>query len=412
MRKMPATYSAHQWLVLVLLALAIGAAGCGDDEKPARSADGTLAVYSSIPSGGALAREGAAVAAGQRFALEDAGGKAGGRRVRLEQLDSKGSPEDPWDPAAIEENAIKAGDDPAAVAYLGEVGLGGSAISVPVTNADRLLQVSPGDTLPSLTQPDPGGGGEIPARYYPEGDRTFVRLVPHGGVEAQVLVDWASELGAGPLAIVRDQRVHGTELASWVLDGATRRGMPAEVERAGEGADDYVDLAKDVAERRPKAVVLTMPAGEDADKVVLALRAALPAVPILASSAVIAHPPVGVDYIDPHFPAQEYGARARRLLTRLDRQPNVAVGPEALYGYESMRLVLDAIDRARPSGAGDREEVLQAVAGLRRVNGAFGPYSLVPGGDVATTSLATYRATAAAPRFLGLRSAEPGPSAP
>jgi ABC-type branched-subunit amino acid transport system substrate-binding protein len=412
MRKMPATYSAHQRLVLVLLALAVGAAGCGDDEEPARSGDSTLAVYSSIPSGGALGREGAAVAAGQRLALKDADGRAGGRRVRLVQLDSAGSPEDPWDPAAIEENANKAADDPAAVAYLGEVGLGGSAVSVPVTNAHGLLQVSPGDTLPSLTQADPGGGGEIPARYYPKGNRTFVRLVPHGGLEARVLVDWARERGAGPLAIVRDQRVHGSELASWVLDEAMRRRMPAEIERASEGADDYEDLARDVAERRPKAVVLTMPAGEDADRAVRALRAALPATPILAASSVTAYPPVGVEYLDPHLPEREYAAPSRRILARLARAPNGAFGTEALYGYESMRLVLDVIDRTRPNGANGREAVLRAVAGLRRVNGAFGPYSLVPGGDVATSTFASYRATPAAPGLLGLRSADAGPPPP
>ncbi|HEX8744803.1 MAG TPA: ABC transporter substrate-binding protein [Thermoleophilaceae bacterium] len=407
---MPATYSARS--ALVLLALALVAAGCGDDDGPARTADGALAVYSSVPRQGVLAREGAAVAAGQRLALEDAGQRAGGRRIRLVELDSAEDADEPWDPAAIESNANRAGDDPAAVAYLGELGLGGSAVSVPVTNAAGLAQVSPGDPLPSLTQPDPGGGGEIPARYYPDGERSFLRLVPHGGVEAKVLVDWAREQGAGTLAIVRDQRVLGQELASWALYEAQRAKLPVEVERARAGADDYEDLAEDVAERRPKVVILTMPAGEDADSVVAELRETLPAVPILATSAVAADPPPGVDFIDPHLPPQEYGPATARVLKRLGRSSGDPFAVAALYGYESMRLVLGAIGRARPRGDADRAAVLRELLGVRRAEGIFGTYSLVPGGDVATAAFASYRASAGARRPLRLRSAEGGPAAP
>jgi hypothetical protein len=71
-----------------------------------------------------------------------------------------------------------------------------------------------------------------------------------------------------------------------------------------------------------------------------------------------------------------------------------------------MRLTLDAIARARPRGADDREAVVSAALAARRVNGAFGPYSIVPGGDVATSVFGAYRATAAVPRPLGVRSAE------
>jgi branched-chain amino acid transport system substrate-binding protein len=410
MRKMPGTYPARWSIAVLVLALAAGVAGCGEDDPEPR-ADGSLAVYSSVPRKGVLARQGEAVAAGQKLALEDAGERAGGRRVRLVQLDSAGDGDDPWDPAEIESNANDAVDDPAAVAYLGETSLGGSAVSVPVTNADGLLQVSSGDSLPSLTQPDPGGGGEIPARYYPEKDRTFLRLVPHGGLEAKVLVDWARERGAGAVVIVRDQRVHGSELASWALYEAQRAKLPVEVERALDDAD-YEDLAEDVVKDRPKAVILTMPAGEGADRMVAALRAVLPSTPILASASVSADPPDGVEFIDPHLPPQEYGETTSRVLKRLGRHAGDPYALDALYGYESMRLVLDAIERAKPKGDDARAAVLRAALGARRVDGVFGTYSLVPGGDVATTAFGSFRATATARRPLKLRSAEVDPETP
>jgi branched-chain amino acid transport system substrate-binding protein len=405
MRTTPATYPAAATL-LVLLVLTI--AGCGSGDDPARPADGALTVYSSLPQRGVLAEEGRAAAAGQRLALEDAGRRAGDRRVRLVQLDSAGDGDAPWDPAAIESNAKRAVDDPTAIAYLGELALGGSAVSVPVTNSERLLQVSPADGLPSLTQPAPGGGGEGPARYYPEGARTFLRIVPHGGLEASVLVDWARERGARSLAIVRDEGPFGQELTSWILDVAQRLRVPVEAERVPQDEDDYADLAADVAEERPGAVLVAMEAGEDATGVAAALRRALPSVPLLGTSGLAGGAPSGLDFVSPYLPADEYGGGARKLLDRLERTPGVA----ALYGYESMRLVLDAIGRARPGAEGAREAVTRAALGARRVNGAFGPYAVVPGGDVSTSVFGAYRAGAgpgARPRPLGVRSAETAP---
>ncbi|MEA2473621.1 MAG: branched-chain amino acid transport system substrate-binding protein [Thermoleophilaceae bacterium] len=385
-------------MALALVALALPAAGCGADRKTAPGAPGTIAVYSSIPSKGVLAGEGRAIAAGQHAALRDAGARAGGRRVRLVELDSAGDAKQPWDPGLIESNARRASDDPTAMAYLGEVGLGGSAVSVPVTNAKGLLQVSPGDGLPSLTQPEPGGGAQVPARYYPSGKRTFIRLVPQGGLEGRRLVDWARRRGARSVAVVRDQGVYGAELSSWLLDAAKRERIPVQAGRARPGAD-YQGLARDMIGRHPGAVILAMEAGEDADRVVAALRQALPSVPVLATSGVAGHPPAGVDYLSAFRRPSDYSPAAQRLLRRIG-----PFGVEALYGYEAMRLVLDSIARVRPHGPADRPKVVAAATGLRRVRGAFGPYSLAPGGDVAGAVFGSYRSSgAAAPRPLGDR---------
>ena len=398
MRKMVATYPARWLASLALLALV---SGCGSEGEPEAPRDGALTVYSSLPRTGIQARQAAAVAAGQRAALRDAGGRAGGREVRLVELDSAGGEDNPWDPDAIEANAKRAVDDDSAVAYLGELDLGGSAVSVPVTNADGLLQVTPGDGLPSLTVADPGGGGEGPVRYYPEGNRTFVRVIPHAGLQAQVLVTWARERGARSIAIVRDDGVFGRELANWTLEMATRARLPAEAERIRPDADDYEDVALEVAERRPGAVIYTGQAGPDTDLAVAALRRALPSTPLLATSAVSSGPPDGVDFVDPRLPAAEYGARARRVLRRLGRDPG------ALYGYQAMRLVLDAIERG-----GDRAAVLRAAAGPRRVDELLPPYFLGPGGDVATAVFGAYRSAAGRVSALGVRSAETGRRAP
>ena len=404
MRKMTATYPARWLACLALLLAAAGASACGSDDDPAPPRDGALTIYTSLPRTGIQAGQAQSAAAGARLALEDAKGRAGERRVRLVELDSAGGEDDPWDPDAIEANANRAVDDDSAVAYVGELDLGGSAVSVPVTNGDGLLQVSPGDGLPSLTVADPGGGGESPARYYPEGTRSFIRLVPHAGLQAKALVDWARERGAKSIGIVRDEGVFGREVSLWALEMARRAGMAAEIERIRSDADDYEDVARDVAERRPGAVIVTAPAGLDSDRLVVALRRALPGAPLLGTSAVASRPPAGIDFVDPHLPIATYGGEARRVARRLRAKGLTTVRPEALYGYEAVRFVLDAVERAG-SGAG-RADVLRAARGPRRVDGVLPPYFVGPLGDVATSTLGSYRSSAGRVIPLGVRSAE------
>src|SRR5690349_14637381 len=114
---------------LVPAVLAVCVAGCGGS-APAKPPGGTLNVYLSLPKPG----------------------------------------DETWDPSTVEANAKRAAADPDAIAYIGELDEGASAISVPVTNDAGILQVSPFDGLTSLTRDEPGTPlTNGPARYYPSG---------------------------------------------------------------------------------------------------------------------------------------------------------------------------------------------------------------------------------------------------
>src|SRR4051794_24380141 len=154
---------------------------------------------------GVAARAGRAAAAGQLRALADARGRAGRYRLRLVMLDSARPAAGPWDPGQLSANAGRAARDKSAIAYLGELDYGGSAVSVPITNAAGLLEVSPGDGLASLTRTPPGQlqrGG--PARYYPTPPRSFLRLVPDDVRAAHALLDLADVARARRIALITD----------------------------------------------------------------------------------------------------------------------------------------------------------------------------------------------------------------
>src|SRR5918992_4983709 len=212
-------------IALALLALAMS--GClGGEERSTRIEGDTVTVYSSLPWHGVSAAAARAPAAGQRLALEEAGGSAGDLDVRLVQLDSAEPGERLWDPDVVSMNAQEAADDPRAIAYIGELDYGASAVSVPVTNDAGLLQVSPGDGLTSLTRRVPGRAGRgAPERYYNVGPRSFLRLTPTDLREADVLVARLTRLGAGRVALVSGEGVYADEMVSQIAQRARAAGI-------------------------------------------------------------------------------------------------------------------------------------------------------------------------------------------
>jgi branched-chain amino acid transport system substrate-binding protein len=98
--------------------------------------------------------------------------------------------------------------------------------------------------------------------------------------------------------------------------------------------------------------------------------------------------PASVDALGPIPPKSELPVEGRRLLARLRETEGAEVArPEALYGYEAMRLVLDAIRVAGP----DRARVIEEALRIReRRHTPLGPYRVRATGEVETSSFAMY----------------------
>ena len=371
--------------------------GClGERDERSRIAGGTLTVYASLPRHGVSAPAAAAVAAGERLALRDAGGRAGGRRIRLVTLDASTAGERVWQPDRVSENAERAADDDTTIAYLGELDYGASAVSVPITNEAGILQVSPGDGLTSLTRRPPGRPRAGPERYYPSGERTFLRLVPSDLSQAETLLAQARAAGVTRLAILYDQEIYGRELAAQIAARARRDGPdPVASEEYRGAVDEIPDIVRSLAAERPNGVVYAGVAGPGSGRMLATIDAHLPGAPVYATAGLLARDPRrpvpaaprGVTAYSPIRPAATLPAAGRRTLRRLRTTygPSAA-RPEALYGYEAMRLVLEAVRRAGP----DREGVVAAARDLRVRHAAFGAYRVRATGDVEAGGFALY----------------------
>jgi branched-chain amino acid transport system substrate-binding protein len=381
---------------LVLLALALG--GClGGEERSTRIQGDRVTVYSSLPRHGVSAAAARATAAGQRLALEDAGGRAGELDVRLVELNSAEPGERLWDPDVVSMNAKEAADDPRAIAYIGELDYGASAVSVPITNEAGVLQVSPLDGLTSLTRTPLGRPRAGPERYYPEDERSFVRLVPADELVAETLMSRVRETGADSAAVLYDGEIHSRELGG-ILQALSRRDGPEPVEtKEYRGrVDEIPDVVRDIAEDRPDVLLYAGIAGPGTGRILAQVDHALPGVPVYSTYGMLARDPevpipaapASVNTLGPIPPESELPAEGRRLLTRLRETdgPDVA-RPEALYGYEAMRLVLDAIRRA---GADRARVIAEALRIRERRHSPLGPYRVRATGEVETSSFALY----------------------
>ena len=360
------------------LAAAAVAAGCGGGEKNTRVSGGTLTVYASTPAHGTSAAAGAAALAGARRALRDAGGRAAGRRVRIVELSSTRPGDKAWDPGTVEAGAERAADDPTTIAYLGELNLGGSAVSLPVTNRAGLLQVSPADGLTSLTTRPPGRPRAGPERYYPEERRSFVRLVP---TDLKVADAMLTELprASRRIAVVHTEGFAERELTGMLAVRLRRAGRPPLlVEPDREDPDERRGLVEDLVSKRPGAILLAAAETTAARALLSELATRLPEVPVVAGPPLAARRKRGVasprtTAITGVLPPRAQPVSGRRLLRSLGNTE-----PEALYGYDAMSLTLDAIEAGGP----DRRKVVAAALRPRRRTGVTGRYAVRRDGTV------------------------------
>jgi branched-chain amino acid transport system substrate-binding protein len=378
-----------------LVAVAIATAGCGGDGdgdgSPAHAEGKTLSVYVSVPRHGRDAGAGAAALAGARAALRDAGGRAGGKPVRIVPVSTTRAGDEGWDPGTVEAGADRAADDPSTIAYVGEVDQGASALSLPVTNRMGILQVSPTDSLASLTRRPPAKPRAGPERYYPDGRRSFLRLVPNDLEVAAALLDLTE--GRRRVAVVSGPGIAARELASTVAKGLVQRGpSPLDQVALRDDSGAIADAVADLARERPDAIVLTGSEERAAAEFLAGLARRIPTVPVLTDGGIASLGPGGATppdtrAVSPVLPTGAQPPSGRRVLRTLARQARASVQPEALYGYTAMETVLEAI----AAGGSHRAAVARVARATGPRRTPLGTVDVRRSGDAGRPALALVR---------------------
>ena len=344
---------------------------------PGTASGQTLTVYSSLPLSGPSRVSTQAVNAGARQALREAGGQAGGRSVRLVTLNDATRRAGSWTPEREAQNARRAARDDSTIAYIGAFNSGASSVSIPILNEAGVPQVSPSNTYTGLTIQ--GDRGE-PDKYYPTGVRTYFRIVPNDTVQAAALVTAMRDRGCTRVAAVHDNEIYGAGMNRDFNAAAQRLGLPVVVNRAiGRRTRGF----RAITRARPDCVVYT---GLTDNGAVRLFRSVGRGRQMFASDGVA----------ESGFTRRLPRSIARRTLVSVATlAPEAYPGgtaiigrsdPYKIYGYEAMKVILDAINAGGPT----KEGVLAGLRGVQNRNSVLGTYSFDANGDTTLRTFGLY----------------------
>lgn len=402
-------------LAAVLAAILV--AGCGtsgvvEGGNNAFSAT-TLTVYTDLPLLGPDGAEMTSMVNGEELALYDAGGHVGKLHVSIEELDDAAgggisAPVTPSSSRQVANSAHLAASDLSTIAYIGDLDSAATAISLPLNNENGILQISPGSSYSGFTDQSPVAPRGGPGVWYPNGERTFARLVPSDAVEAEATLGYMRSLGVRRLDVLADAEnpPYDSAIALLVAADAPARAIAIAGRHTGiatksaASPSDYAKLAATVAAEHPDAVLLGASPDAGAQALARELHARLPHAKLFAPST-LATPSfrsglgaaAAATYVtSPILEPDQYPPAAQAVFASYRRLFGGAT-PSAytLYGYEAMEDVLLSIKRAGRNAA-KRPALLQTFFHeLGRRDSVIGAYTIDAHGDTSLQRFDGYR---------------------
>ena len=402
-----------RWLAVfacLLGAFALGMTACGDDDDDdgggggGGGGGGTLDVYSSLPLQGASRPQTTAMVDGIKLALKQASNKAGEFTIKYTSLDDSTAQAGTWTPEATSANARKVAQDDKAIAYIGEFNSGASAISIPILNEVPIAQISPANTAVGLTTDEPGADAGEPEKYYPTGQRHYLRIVPKDTIQGAALATVMDDDGCKKIAILDDKEVYGAGLARNIESSAKKLGMDVAV---SEGIDpkspNFRSVASGLAGERVDCFVFSGVTPNGAVQLFKDVSAALPDAKLYGPDGVsnpeFFSPKEGgvpadvgakVKVTVATLAPEEYPPDGQRFFEQYrDRYGVENVDPYAIYGYEAMDLVLDTCDELGDK-CSDRQALIDALLDVKGRESVLGTYDIDENGDTTLTDYGVY----------------------
>ncbi len=400
----------------VLVGTVIGIVACGSSSSNSSSSASsgssgsssggkTIDIYSSLPLQGANSAQTLPTVNGMKLALSEAGGKAGQFTIKYTSLDDSTAAKGTYDLTQCAANARKVATDPQAVAYLGEFNSGCTEVSLPILNQAGVPMISPANTWVGITFALKGASapGE-PQKYYPTGNRTYLRILPTDAIQAPSDLLAMKQAGCTKVAEANDKTPYGAGIAQIV-----------ELDKAAYGIDVVSNTGIDPTAPNYRSYASTIK-GQGADcfffggitanggvQIVKDVHAAIPTAKIFGpdgvctsawTNAKMGGVPASVDPLIQctvatlNLPAYPGG---KQFLAAYKAKYGVAnPDPYAIYGYEDMKLVLDTI-KGLGSQGNSKSAVLKALFATKNRQSVLGTYGFNANGDTTLKAYGLYK---------------------
>jgi len=387
-------------------ALGVAACGGGDGGGGGGSSSGggkSVTVYSSLPLQGASRGNSEAVNNGAKMALKAINSQVNGIKITFKTLDDSTASAGKWDPGQTQANARKAVQDKSTVAYLGEFNSGATANSLPILNQAGIPQVSPANTGVGLTTDEPGADVGEPTKYYPTGKRTYARVVPRDTIQGAAVVTAMKEDGCSNVYIVNDKEVYGQGLAKVVEGVAPKQGIKV---LGNDGYDpkasNYRSLASKIKSKGASCFFGSIIVDNNGVQLFKDVIQGVPGIkaygPDGVAEATFTDPKEGglpasvaknVKVTVATLSQDKYPPEGQKFFTNYEKAYGKKPETYAIYGYEAMSLILDAMKRAG-SQANDRTAVNDQIHQTKDKSSVLGTYSIDKNGDTSLTDYGLY----------------------
>ena len=362
----------------------------------------TIKVYSSWPLTGGTQAVGESMLKAAQLAVEhyiaDHDGKGpAGFTVELVPLDDASPTTGAWDGAIEAENAQRCVNDTDCMVYFGTYNSGAAKVSMVITNAAGMAQISPANSYAGLTRDcgvENGCAEGEPGIYRPSGEVTYFRTNATDDLQGPAAASWAFCSGYKKVYILDDTQAYGKGIADTFEAQAKKIGLEVVGHSSVESTDiDFRALLNDVRASGADVVYGGFVLDSGGPQVIQQMDSQglfesgvkFIGPDGLASESLIEQAG-GADVVNGNvlltFPGYLPSAlttdSGKRFYTDYVKEYSEEPDPYATYAYNSMSVILYSIETAAKK---DRTAILEAMRGLKDYEGIVGKFSFDENGD-------------------------------
>ena len=412
-------------LALLVAALALAAAGCGGDDEEAGGGTGTEAagggttggvealpsssctaveyegegepdvlLASDFPLQGSSRTQTIQIVEAIRYLLEQSNYKAGDHNVAYQSCDDSTAQAAKWDSGKCSTNAQAYAGNEDVVGVIGTFNSGCAAIEIPVLNqapGGGVGMISPANTYVCLTEGGPGCDGTEPDKYYPSGNRNYVRVVANDAYQGAAVAEFAKAEGIKNVYILNDKEAYGLGVATNFRNAAENVGIKiAGFEAWDPKASSYEALFRKIGGTGADAVFLGGLIDENGAQVIKDKVAVLGPndgkVKLLAPDGFTTQQTIteapdaapGMYMSVAGVPIDEFKGKGAEFVEAFKpRLGGKDVDPYAIYGAQAAEVMLNAI----AASDGSRSDIIAKLFEQKINDGYLGTFEINENGD-------------------------------